>query len=61
MYKMKCPRCGEEMEYTKNEEMERLDVVVMDCINNCEDGYLVPKGCPDLKEVYDERDSNKEI
>lgn len=51
MYKMKCPRCGEEMEYTKNEEMERLDVVVMDCINNCEDEYLVPINNPNLIKI----------
>ena len=43
MYKMKCPRCGE--------EMERLDVVVMDCINNCEDGYLVPINNPNLIKI----------
>ena len=49
MYKMKCPRCGEEMKYTKNEEMEKLDIVVMDCINNCEGGYLVPINNPDLR------------
>ena len=51
MYKMKCPRCGEEMKYTKNEEMEKLDVVVMDCINNCEGGYLVPINNPDLIKI----------
>lgn len=49
MYKMKCPRCGEEMKYTKNEEMEKLEVVVMDCLNNCEGGYLVPINNPDLR------------
>ena len=52
-YIMNCPRCGEEMEYTKNEEMERLDVVVMNCINNCEGGFLVPKDNPDLIKVKD--------
>ena len=51
MYKMKCPRCGEEMVYTKNEEIERLDLVVMNCINNCEDGYLVPINNPNLIKI----------
>ena len=51
MYKMKCPRCGEEMEYTMNEEMERLDLVVMNCINNCEGGYLVPINNPNLIKI----------
>ena len=49
MYKMRVYKCGEEMKYSKNEEMEKLDVVVMDCINNCEGGYLVPINNPDLR------------
>ena len=50
MYEMKCPRCGEIMKYTKDIEMERLDVVVMNCIN-CEDGYLVPINNPNLIKI----------
>ena len=49
MYKMKCPRCGEEMKYTKNEEMEKLGVIGMDCVNNGEGGYLGPINKPDLR------------
>ena len=54
MYKMKCPRCGEEMKYTKNEELEMLNVVVMDCINNCDYGYLVPINNPNLIKINEQ-------
>ena len=54
MYKMKCPRCGEEMKYTKNEELEKLNVVVMDCINNCDYGYLVPINNPNLIKINEQ-------
>ena len=37
------------MKETKDEEMEKVDVVVMACINNCEGGYLVPINNPDLR------------
>lgn len=60
-YKMNCPCCNEEMNNIKDDIAEELGFFAFECINKCEDGYLVPKGFPDLKEVYDERDSNKEI
>ena len=51
MYKMKCPRCGEEMEYTKNEEIESKGFIAMDCPNGCEGGYLVPLNNPNLIKI----------
>lgn len=50
-YKMKCPRCGEDMNYMKNEDIERLDVVSMNCPNGCDCGYLVPINNPNLIKV----------
>ena len=48
-YIMKCIRCGEEMNYIKDEEIESMGFVAMDCPNGCESGYLVPKDNPNLK------------
>lgn len=51
IYKMKCPICKEDMNYIENEDMERLDMVSMDCPNGCEGGYLVPKNNPNLIKI----------
>lgn len=50
-YKMSCYRCGEEMIYTKNDELEDRGFISMDCPNGCDGGYLVPHNNPDLIKV----------
>ena len=51
-YKMKCCRCGEEMNYIEDKEMEKLGFISMDCPNGCDGGYLIPYNNPKLlKEV----------
>ena len=50
-YIMKCCRCGEIMEYIKDEEMECKGFISMDCPNGCDEGYLIPKDNPNLIKV----------
>ena len=52
-YAMECIRCGKEMNYIKDEEVEILGFIAMDCPNGCEGGFLVPKSNPGLKAMED--------
>ena len=48
-FKMKCCRCGEEMNYIEDKEMEKLGFISMDCPNGCDGGYLIPYNNPNLQ------------
>lgn len=48
VYKMRCYRCKEDMTYIKDEDVEEMGYISMDCPNGCENGYLIPKNNPDL-------------
>lgn len=52
-YAMECIRCGKEMNYIRDEEVEILGFIAMDCPNGCEGGFLVPKNNPGLKAMED--------
>lgn len=52
-YTMDCYRCGESMNYIKNEELESKGFISMECPNGCEGGYLVPHNNPDLTKIKD--------
>ena len=51
-YKMKCCRCGEEMNYIEDKEMEKLGFISMDCPNGCDGGYLIPYNNPKLLKEF---------
>ena len=42
---LKCPYCDENMEYFKDEAMEKLDWYSFNC-SKCQDSFLVPKNNP---------------
>lgn len=57
-YKMKCPRCNENMIYVENKDMEELGWISMNCPNGC-DEYLVPYDNPMLVKENNSSESQK--
>jgi len=50
MYKMKCPRCNCEMNYTKDIALEAKGYISMVC-EDCKEDFLVPIENPDLHKI----------
>lgn len=53
-YIMKCHRCKTIMKYIKDDEMENMGFITMDCPKGCDNSHLIPKNNPNLIKIKED-------